>query len=108
MLSPRSRLTYNALERNLALVIKYFADIRLLAKCSEQQLTAEVPTVHSLLSELASQHGEAFRKRVLQDGKLSKTVVVMVNGQNVRQLAGLDTALASEDSISILPVVAGG
>jgi MoaD family protein len=90
------------------LLIKYFADIRLLAKCSEQQLTAAVPTLHSLLTELARQHGEAFQKRVLQDGKLSKTVVVMVNGQNVRLLAELDTALAPDDSIAIFPVVAGG
>jgi len=90
------------------LLIQYFADIRLLANCSEQQLSTARPTLHSLLTELAGQHGAAFQKRVFDEGKLSKTVVIMVNGQNVRHLAGLETALKPDDAVLIFPMVAGG
>ena len=90
------------------MVIKYFADLRLLAKCSEQQVTTAPATLQSLLTELAGQHGPAFQKRLFTDGQLSKAVVVMVNGHNVRNLAGLETALGADDTVSILPVVAGG
>jgi molybdopterin synthase sulfur carrier subunit len=99
---------YNALERGPALQVKYFADIRLLAKCSEQQIASAPTTLQSLLTELAAQHGPAFQKRIFDDGKLSKTVVIVVNGQNVRQMAGLETPLGPGDAISIFPVIAGG
>ena len=90
------------------MVIKYFADIRLLAQCGEQRVTTAASTLHALLTELAAQHGAAFQKRIMEDGRISKGIVIMVNGQNVRYLAGLDTALKPEDDVSIFPMVAGG
>jgi len=88
--------------------IRYFADIRLLAKCGEQQLTTQPATLRALLTELAAQHGASFQKRIFDNGKLSSAVAVMVNGQNVRHLAGLETPLSPDDAISIFPMIAGG
>ncbi len=41
-------------------------------------------------------------------GELRRFVNVYVNGEDVRFLAGLETALKAGDEVSIVPAVAGG
>jgi sulfur-carrier protein len=89
-------------------VVKYFADIRRLTGREQQEWTKAAPTLRVLLAELAVQHGAAFEKKVLEGGGLSSTIIVLVNGQNVEHLAGIDTALGPEDTVAVFPMVAGG
>ncbi len=50
-----------------------------------------------------------LRERVLDDaGEIRRFVNVFVNGEDVRFLDGLRTAVASGDEVSIVPAVAGG
>jgi molybdopterin synthase sulfur carrier subunit len=50
-----------------------------------------------------------LRERLLDDtGELRRFVNVYVNGEDVRFLDGLDTALKPGDEVSIVPAVAGG
>lgn len=42
------------------------------------------------------------------DGELHRFVNVYVNGEDVRFLQGLSTALKASDEVSIVPAVAGG
>lgn len=42
------------------------------------------------------------------DRGLQRHVNVYVNGEDVRYTGGLDTALGEDDTVSILPAVAGG
>jgi sulfur-carrier protein len=46
--------------------------------------------------------------RLLDDSGLRRFVNVYLNDEDVRFLDGLDTAVADNDSITILPAVAGG
>jgi len=64
------------------------------------------------LGELV-QHLEAefpgMRDRLCDDtGSLRRFVNVYVNGEDVRFLSGLDSALSEGDEVSIVPAVAGG
>ena len=43
-----------------------------------------------------------------EKGDLRRFVNIYVNDEDVRFLAGLDTAVADGDSVTILPAVAGG
>ncbi|MBI4236069.1 MAG: MoaD/ThiS family protein [Chloroflexi bacterium] len=50
-----------------------------------------------------------IRERLLNDsGQLHRFVNVYVNGEDVRFLKGLETALKEGDEVSIVPAVAGG
>ncbi len=90
------------------MVIKYFADVRQLTRCEQEQWTKAAPTVRELLAGLAAQHGAAFEKRLLDGGRLSRTIVVLVDGRNVEHVAGLETPLEPDASVAIFPMVAGG
>lgn len=49
-----------------------------------------------------------FGERLVDDSGLRRFVNVYVNDEDVRFLAGLQTLVADQDSITILPAVAGG
>ncbi|MCE5247629.1 MAG: MoaD/ThiS family protein [Candidatus Polarisedimenticolia bacterium] len=88
--------------------VKFFADIRPLAGCDELEWQEAAPTVGALLAGLARRLGVPFGKRVIPDGALSATIILMVNGRNVHLLQGLETPLAPDDTVVVFPMVAGG
>ncbi len=90
------------------MVILYFADIRDLARCNEEEWKGETYTLRSLLKELAVRHGPAFERRILETGKISGSIILLVNGRNVEHLHGLETPLSADDVVAIFPMVAGG
>ena len=50
-----------------------------------------------------------FKERLVdENGDLRNFVNIFVNGEDVRFLQGLDTAIKSGDEVSIVPAVAGG
>lgn len=64
-------------------------------------------TLNELLDDLETRH-PGLRERLVDDAGLRRFVNVYLNDEDVRFLAGLDTALADGDSVTILPAVAGG
>jgi len=88
--------------------VRYFADIRPLAGTIEEERTAVPPTVNDLLAVLAAEKGAAFEKRVFEGGKLSDTIILLVNGRNIKHLKGVETALQPDDVVAVFPMVAGG
>lgn len=78
-------------------------------------LTNDVDTVNgegSTLAELVEELETAYpgmRERLCDDaGELRRFVNVYINGEDVRFLSGLASALKSGDEVSIVPAVAGG
>ena len=67
-------------------------------------------TVGELLLRLRDHYGDAFPKKVFNSaGGLTNGVVVFVNGEDIRSLAGLDTPLPeSTVELVMLPVFEGG
>jgi molybdopterin converting factor small subunit len=64
-------------------------------------------TVEEALADLFDRH-PALRDRVTTDGRLSEFINVYVNGRDVRYRDGLGTAVTDEDTIILLPAMAGG
>ena len=90
------------------MTIRYFADVRQLTGCSEEQWTKAAPRLRDLIAGLTAQHGAAFGKRMLDGDGLNPTINVFVNGRDVVHLKGLETPLDGEDVIAVFPMVAGG
>ena len=65
-------------------------------------------TVAEALSELVSGHPDLRRHLYTDDGKLRAFVNVYLNDEDVRYLQKEATAVQDNDSISIVPSIAGG
>ena len=79
-------------------------------------LTNNVDTVNAdsatTIAEAVQQLEQQFpgmRERLLDDtGQLRRFVNIYVNGEDIRFLDGLNTAIKPGDELSIVPAVAGG
>ncbi len=65
-------------------------------------------TVRDLLTDLERRYPGLTERIVTQDGTLHRFVNVYVNGEDVRYLGALETAVEDDDTVAILPAVAGG
>jgi molybdopterin synthase sulfur carrier subunit len=80
-----------------------------LREATDGEATASVDgnTVGEVLDSLYDRFGE-LRSRIAEDGGLRRFVNVYVDGEDIRFLDGLDTAVKDGNEITILPAVAGG
>jgi molybdopterin converting factor small subunit len=80
-----------------------------------RQYTGKLPTVEvkattvgDALSGLVSKHPDLRRHLYTEEGKLRAFVNVYLNEEDVRYLQKEATAVKENDSISIVPSIAGG
>ncbi len=64
-------------------------------------------TVAAVLDDLFARH-PALRDRMTDEGQLSRFVNVYVNDRDVRYREGLDTSVGPDDTVILLPAMAGG
>jgi sulfur-carrier protein len=70
-----------------------------------------VEAAGATVSEVLDQLFEAYpslRDRVTEEGRLSRFVNVYVNNRDVRYQQGLETAVGPDDTVILLPAMAGG
>ena len=74
----------------------------------EREVSASGENVGAVLRDLASAHPATENQLFSGDGQLNRYVNVYLNDEDVRVLDGLETAVASSDTLVILPAMAGG
>ena len=74
----------------------------------EKEVTADGGDVGTVLAALAEQHPDTRAQLFGADGALNRYVNVYLNDEDVRVLAGLETAVGESDTLVILPAMAGG
>ena len=74
----------------------------------EREVEADGGTVGDVLRQLADKHPDTESQLFGGDGSLNRFVNVYVNDEDVRVLDGLDTRVTREDTLVILPAMAGG
>jgi molybdopterin synthase sulfur carrier subunit len=74
----------------------------------EREVSADGSTVGEVLAALADAHPETRGQLFGQDGQLNRYVNVYLNDEDVRVLQGLDTEVKENDTLVILPAMAGG
>ena len=74
----------------------------------EAEVQSDGGTVGEVLGQLTSHHPETREQLFSPEGDLNRYVNVYVNDEDVRVLDGLETAVAAQDTVVILPAMAGG
>jgi molybdopterin synthase sulfur carrier subunit len=74
----------------------------------EKELSAAGASVGEVLRSVADSHPETQSQLFAPDGALNRYVNVYLNDEDVRVLEGLDTVVGSQDTLVILPAMAGG
>lgn len=65
-------------------------------------------TVGEVVDALTAAYPSLKSQLLTEGGELNRFVNVYVNGQDVRYLDGLATAVAERDEVRLLPAMAGG
>ena len=72
-----------------------------------KQVSAEGSNLGDVLADLFQRY-PALKEQIQPGEELSRFVNVYVNDQDVRYLQGLATAVGSNDTVILLPAMAGG
>ncbi len=73
-----------------------------------ETVQAEGTTVAALVADLDKRH-PGIRERICDDtGAVRRFVNIFVNGEDIRFLSNLDTAVKAGDEVSVVPAIAGG
>ena len=88
--------------------ISYFALLRDATKKSHELWQRPAATLRDLLRDLVAEYGPNFARWILKDGELAGYAIILVDGQDVRGLQGLDTPLSPDTDVFIFPPLAGG
>ena len=74
----------------------------------EAQVPLEGEDVGTVLRALAEAHPGTQKQLFADDGELNRYVNIYLNDEDVRVLDGLGTTVGADDTIVILPAMAGG
>lgn len=73
----------------------------------EKLVTAQGTTLAEVINDLESNH-PGIGERLLDENGLRRFINIYVNDEDVRYIDGLQSVIGENDSITILPAVAGG
>ncbi len=74
----------------------------------QRHIEVGAANVHGALQELVSAHPDLKKHLFTEEGELRRFVNVFVNDENSRDLNGGETAIQPNDTVLILPSIAGG
>ena len=81
----------------------------LAAVAGTRSIEVEASTLSQVLESLSSTFGGEFRERLYDaSGKPRRFINIYVNGRDHRFLKKLETELAANDTVSLIPAVSGG
>jgi molybdopterin synthase sulfur carrier subunit len=89
--------------------VKLYASLRQAAGTKMMDVDVHTDTtLRDVLGEVTQRYPVLVKFVWKDQGELSEFVHVFINGENVRHLAGLKTALKAEDHVDIFPPLVGG
>jgi molybdopterin synthase sulfur carrier subunit len=73
-----------------------------------EEVGASGPTVGAVLNHLETQFSGIKERLCDEEGRVRRFVNIYLNGDDIRFLSNLDTAVKDGDELSIVPAIAGG
>ena len=93
---------------DITVVIRAFADFRVMLSPQTEVMLAQGGTVRDLLEVLSEKH-HGFREQVFDpEGRLSEGVEIIINGRNIGNAQNLAVELHDGDQVFLFPSLAGG
>ena len=74
----------------------------------KDKVEVESGNLAAMVDELEGSYPGMKDRLIDEEGELRYFVNIYLNGEDVRFMDGLDTAMSSGDEVSIVPAVAGG
>ncbi len=74
----------------------------------KDKVEVESGSLTAMVDELEGSYPGMKDRLIDEEGELRYFVNIYLNGEDVRFLDGLDTAMSTGDEVSIVPAVAGG
>ncbi len=92
----------------MSVKVKIPTQLRQLVGGEKELEIDQAANVREILDNLGGQHPQLIERIVDENGELRRFVNLYVGDEDVRFLQGLDTPVESDQTVSILPAVAGG
>ena len=94
----------------LKVTVRFFTTLREIVRKKEEQIEFPKPiSVTTVLKQLSKKYGKDFDDYMFDElGDLHGHLQILVNGQSVSTMKGLNTKLSDGDQVAILPPVGGG
>jgi molybdopterin synthase sulfur carrier subunit len=73
-----------------------------------EEISATGGTVAALVNDLEKNHPGIKERICDENGQVRRFVNIFVNGDDIRFLTNLETAIKDGDEVSIVPAIAGG
>lgn len=73
----------------------------------QSKVEASGDTVREVFADLTSRHPD-LEDQLMEDGEVRGFINVYVADEDIRYLDGLDSHVAADDEVAIMPAVAGG
>ena len=74
----------------------------------KDEVSTSSTTVESMIADLESQFPGIKDRLCDENGEIRKFINIYVNEEDIRFLKGPDTEIKDEDTVSIIPAIAGG
>ena len=74
----------------------------------KDEVSTSSTTVESMIADLESQFPEIKDRLCDENGEIRKFINIYVNEEDIRFLKGPDTEIKDDDTVSIIPAIAGG
>lgn len=92
----------------MSIIVTIPASLRKKWPDAQEQVSCEGRTIGECLDHLDRQF-PGFKETMLDErGNIRETIMIFLDGQNVRNLGNLSTAVPDNGEISIIPFIAGG
>ncbi len=92
----------------MSVTVKIPTQLRQLVGGEKELQLEQAANVREILDSLRGQHPGLIERIVDENGELRRFVNLYVGDEDVRFLQGLDTPVEPDQTVSILPAVAGG
>jgi|TARA_B100000530_G_scaffold186122_1_gene117945 molybdopterin synthase sulfur carrier subunit len=74
----------------------------------KDEVSTSSTTVESMIADLESQFPGIKDRLCDENGEIRKFINIYVNEEDIRFLKGPDTEIKDDDTVSIIPAIAGG
>jgi len=93
----------------MSVKVKFYSLFKINLKSSgkEYQIDGEI-TVNDLISMLDEDYDGYFSQKLLDAGKISPGSIILINGENVIHINGLESKIKDGDVVTLFPPSAGG